>query len=518
MARPGRPATGGNGSARPPTVTGLAPQHKRGRPRSTGDHRCERCQQQVAKIRVRWPDGAICGRCFTEATHTYGTCPECGEHRMLPGRSADGQPLCRDCAGITTALTCTRCHREAERFRTGLCIRCVLRDDLTAVLKPGDDLRLHRLVALLAGGERPESIYTYMRTGTKARALLEAIGDRELALTQDAFDQLPRSKAVEHLRALLAHHRMMPDRGNETLVRFEQWLATRITDLPDDGTSQLIERYAAWQHLKRIRAKATDPDANLETVTHAAKQDITEAGKFLLWLRTHHHVRADRLRQHHIDDYLSDGPSTRKHVRNFVRWFNSQQGHPNGTLDVPFRNAQTTPMITQAERIQLVRNCIEHDHVIPATRIAGLILLLWAQPLTKIVMLRRDRLATTPEGMHITLGTHAALVPEALTEMFWKHLQNPGNQNTINADTPWLFPGRTAGQHLHSATLSARFKVLGIDAQRARNATLRDLSQELDARSLIDLLGYSPGIIAQHAVRSGTPMSDYIALKHQPTR
>ncbi|MCT1517275.1 hypothetical protein M3G71_18765, partial [Dietzia cercidiphylli] len=251
----------------------------------------------------------------------------------------------------------------------------------------------------------------------------------------------------------------------------------------------------------------------LDTVIHAAKQDITEAGRFLIWLHTHHHVPAGETRQHHIDDYLSDGPSTRKHIRNFVRWLSNQQRHPNEALDVPFRNAQTTPMITQTERIQLVRNCLEHSYVIPATRVAGLILLLWAQPLNKIVMLRRDRLVATPEGMHITLGTHAAAIPEGLTELFWKHLDSPGNQNTINAGTPWLFPGFTAGQHLHPATLSARLKVLGIDAQRARNAALRDLSQELDARSLIDLLGYSPGIIAHHAARSGTPMSDYIILK-----
>ena len=49
----------------------------------------------------------------------------------------------------------------------------------------------------------------------------------------------------------------------------------------------------------------------------------------------------------------------------------------------------------------------------------------------------------------------------------------------------------------------------------ATNSAERRLNQELDARSLIDLLGYSPGIIAQHAARSGTPMADYIALKHQ---
>lgn len=111
-----------------------------------------------------------------------------------------------------------------------------------------------------------------MRPGTKARTLLEAIGDRRLALTHDAFDQLPSSRAAEHLRALLVHHRMMPARGNETLARFEQWIATRIASLPEDGTGQLVERFASWHHLKRARAKATESDVNLETVTHAAKQ------------------------------------------------------------------------------------------------------------------------------------------------------------------------------------------------------------------------------------------------------
>ncbi|WP_298585717.1 hypothetical protein [uncultured Kocuria sp.] len=84
-----------------------------------------------------------------------------------------------------------------------------------------------------------------------------------------------------------------------------------------------------------------------------------------------------------------------------------------------------------------------------------------------------------------------------------------------NTDPPWLFPSVRAGQHLHANTLSHRLKVLGIDAQRARNATLRDLTQEVDARTLIDLLGYSPRVIAQHAARSATPMSDYIDLKRQ---
>ncbi len=434
---------------------------------------------------------------------------------MLPGRSPNKQPICRDCAGITTNLTCDRCKRESERFRAGICIRCTLADDLTMVLRPGADLRLHRLQGVLTTANRPESIYTYMRKGTKARELLEAIGDRTLSLTHENFDRLPNSTAKEHLRALLVHHRIMPDRGNETLVRFEQWLAAKITSLPDDGTSQLIERYAHWGHLKRIRERALDPTTNLETVIHAAKQDITEASKLLLWLREAHGLGAVDLQQIHLDEYLSTGPSTRKQIRNFARWLNHHEKPRGRQLDAPFRNAHSTPMITQVERLELVRNCLMNDQTIESTRLAGLILLLWAHPLNKIVMLRRENIYKKPEGMFLKLGSTSAVVPEGVAGMFWRQHEQTSNQNTTNTNTPWLFPGTRAGQHLHPGTLSQRLRTLGIDPLRARNATLRDLTQEVDARTLMDLLDYSPQVIALHASRSATRMADYIALKQR---
>jgi len=103
---------------------------------------------------MHWPDGAVCGACFTAAVRTYGTCAFCGEHRLLPGRSAAGAPLCRDCAGITTTLTCDRCGREAERLRAGHCARCVLTADLEHILRPTSpaDLRIKRLITILGDG------------------------------------------------------------------------------------------------------------------------------------------------------------------------------------------------------------------------------------------------------------------------------------------------------------------------------------------------------------------------------
>lgn len=434
---------------------------------------------------------------------------------MLPGRDDDGRAICRGCAGITTNLECAVCGQEAERFRAGACARCTVRNDLTVVLRPGADLRLRRLVDVFSAVDRPESIYTYMR-GKKAHELLSAIGSRELPLTHDAFDQLGTNVAAGHLRALLMHHRMLPERGNDYVHRFEQWIAVRLAELPDDGTRALIERFATWHHLKRVRGRALSDRVNMETVTHAAKQEITEAGKFLLWLRENHGIGTAMLRQAHIDEYLAEGASTRKHVRNFARWLNRHEKRPRAIrLDARFRKAQSEPILRQRERIDLVRNCLEWTHVALSTRIAALILLLWAQPLNKIVLLRRDDVSFDAAGMTLSLGRNPTAVPEAAADLFWQHLQDPSNQRTANTGTDWIFPGTRAGRPLHPATLSERLKVLGVDAQRVRNATLRDLAQEVDARSLIDLLGYSESVIARYATRAGAPMSDYVDLKRR---
>jgi len=511
----GRPASGGIGSSRPATVRNLATPNRRGRPRASGHLRCDRCNSGVPRIRVRWPDGAICGPCFTDATHTYGVCAECAVSRMLPGRSPTGEAICRDCAGITTKLECARCGHEAERYRGGLCARCALSDDLHATLQPRDDRRLLRLIEALATAARPESILSYMR-GAKAQELLSRIGRREVELTHAAFDSLPRSTAKEHLRALLTHHGALPERGNEPVARFKKWLAERLASLPNDGTRSSIEQFATWRHLRRIRETERDSAGrNFETITHAAKQEITEAGKFLRWLRDVHSIGVNEIQQAHVDEYLSSGTTTRRHVRNYLHWLDPARSHKSRRLDAPYRLANSTPMVTQEQRLEMVRNCLDFEQVVPSTRIAGLIFLLWAQPLNRIVMLKQKDIGRRIDGLYIHFGPVPTKVPTELAEMFSAYLHRPSNQQTGNTGTEWIFPGIRAGQHLHERTLSERLKVLGIDPQRARNATLQDLTRHVDARTLIDILGYSGKVITLHAARAGAPMADYIDLRRR---
>lgn len=491
----------------------MAELRRRGRPRSTGTLRCDRCENLVPKIRTRWPDGAICGPCFTTAVNTYGVCAHCSENRMLPGRSPSGESICRECANIRTNLTCDACGKEAERLRRGQCAPCIITADLTAILKPNDpsDLRLHRLIRELASTDRPRSAMSWMRLPAP-RALLDKIGDRSLALDHTAFDALPPSPAVEHLREMLTHHHILPSRGDVRLARFASWLDTRLDEFRDrPHLHQPLEQFGRWHHLRRLRADP--PPKNMDYATRTAKQEITEAGKFLVWLDTEQRTKIDDLRQEQIDLYWSEGTSSRKHVRAFLQQ-RKLTGHRRA-LKAQARAAETIPMVATRERLDAIRVVLEASNVIPGTRVAAIIFLLYGTPIGRIVALRADAVTSTIDGRMIELGQQPAPVPEPLIPLFDEHLNGVGNRS-MNKGSPWLFPSTKPGQHISANTLWNRLKIFGIQPQATRNATLFDLTKELDASMLGALLGYSAKVMANHATRSGNVMASYPATKqHQ---
>lgn len=180
----------------------------RGRPRSSGGQTCARCRRHVAKIRTRWPEGAICGICFHNAARTYGTCPGCGAYRLLPGPpDINGRPSCVECAGLDDDFCCTRCGQEGEFYRRGLCARCALRDDLTAMLLTpastsngaADSTAMATLVKALCASQRPESIFVWKRNST-VQKLLTGLADGSVPRSHeglDAFGREPPSTTCE---------------------------------------------------------------------------------------------------------------------------------------------------------------------------------------------------------------------------------------------------------------------------------------------------------------------------------
>lgn len=481
----------------------------RGRPRTSGDHRCDRCGRSAGKLRTRWPDGGICGTCYHDAVRTFGNCARCGHHRMLPGRAGDDE-LCRACARITTDLDCHRCGVEAEHYRRGgLCARCALRDDLTALFThdPTDVVPVAAsLIDVLCAAERPESIHTWKRRA-RVQQLLTGIGDGSLPATHEAFDRAGSGKDIEHLRDLLVHHGLLEPRDRD-LALFERWLRARLDDAEPDWARRLLEQYATWHHLRAIRNRLSR-GLPVRGSVHNAKQEITEIGRLLIWL-DEQEVTLATCPQGLLDRWLVDGPSTRYIVRTFIRWAGRQKLAPD--LHVTRRTTRSSPSITEQTRLDWLVRCLRDEPGTRAYRVAAILLLLYAQPIVRIAALRRDQILSTPDGPAILLGAEPAALPSPFAELLLEHLANRPNMQTGNSDNPWVFPSIRAGQHIRPDTMMKQLRNLGIDLRGARNTALNELVQRVPAPIVATQLGYHPGVTQRHAEDASAPLGRYASL------
>ena len=181
-----------------------------------------------------------------------------------------GSRSARRCAAIPYDFHCERCDVEAGHHRGRLCARCALRDHGLFGGEPSDP-SLVGLIDALCASDQPESIFVWKRS-PKVQDLLRGLGEGRVPVSHEGLDGVP-GKPTEHLRALLQHHGLLPQR-DPYLPRFEQWINAKLDGLPDE-VRRPVQHFATWHHLRRIRAKAA-ADASTRGPAHSAKQEITE--------------------------------------------------------------------------------------------------------------------------------------------------------------------------------------------------------------------------------------------------
>jgi hypothetical protein len=491
-----------------PKPAGLSPRSTvRGRPRttSTRDDPCARCGRYIPRLAATWPEGRLCNICYFDAIHTRGTCPECLQDRLLPGPpNADGLPICSTCAAIPYDFHCERCDVEAGHHRGSLCARCALRDDLHGLL--GGEPSAPALVGLvdaLCASDRPESIIVWKRS-SKVQELLRGLGDGTIPVSHAGLDSVP-GKHADHLRALLQHHDLLPQR-DPYLPRFERWIDDKLDGLPDQ-VRQPVQHFATWHHLRQIRAKAAAGAATRGPV-HSAKQEITETVKFLVWLHETYQRTATTCTQQDVDEWLATGPTTRSAIRTF--FVVAKKARLNTTVTVQHRSAKTSPSLSQDQRLAWIHELLTGTSESLPYRVAGILLLLYAQPLVKVVALQTRVIDDNDTGMSITLGQHPTDVPEPFASLLREHLAARPNLRTgAGPDSPWLFPSSLAGRHLHPNTVMDRLRDLGVNLLGARNRAIGELVLECPPSLVAEALGYSAQVAFLHADKAAEPWARY---------
>ncbi|WP_241710840.1 hypothetical protein [Arthrobacter bambusae] len=187
-------------------------------------------------------------------------------------------------------------------------------------------------------------------------------------------------------------------------------------------------------------------------------------------------------------------------------------------MEMGHYTAKSRPTITQDPPLDGLRELLTGTNESLPYRAAGTLLLLYTQPLVRVVDLRADTVDTKETGgnMRITFGTHPVQIPN-LCETAPRTPSNRANLRTgSDTESPRLFPRTRAGQHLHPNTIMDRLRSLGIDLRGARNTAFDEHPTLTPPPLVAEALGYSHQVAFLHADAACDAWSRYVTLRTGP--
>ncbi|MGH3224256.1 MAG: hypothetical protein ACRDPY_37170 [Streptosporangiaceae bacterium] len=415
-------------------------------------------------------------------------CARCGETGPIRG-GTPGEPLCSACTRPDPGFwrSCPGCGQPG-RIHAGRCARCTVEQRLRDLLGDQDgEIRpqMQALYHALATADRPDTVAAWLGKSA-APAILDGL-DPGKQLTHRVLDELPPGKTVEHLRSVLVAIGTLPAR-DEQMTRLNHWISCVIGERPDPGQQQLLHRYAVWHVMRRLRGRLGGTHATHSQVV-AAQRIIKAAVALLDWL-TAHDLTLATARQGDLEAWLASAQAShRTDAGNFVRWARKQKltsmdfaairwGGPTGVIDTETRWEQA-------------RWLLHDDSLKPEDRVAGLLVLLYAQTAAAVSRLTTGHIQGSGNNVSIRLGHEPVALPEPLNTLALQLVAARHGHAAIGGQetSPWLFPGGQPGRPISACQLTERLRQLGVRSGQSRSAALFQLATDLPAALLARMLG-----------------------------
>ncbi len=391
-----------------------------------------------------------------------------------------------------------------------MCRRCQLRRRVAVVLDDGHGQICPRLVPLFDALRTMGKPCTGLEwLGSKdVVGRLRALATAQVPLTHEGIDSFEASGGREYLRDLLVTHGVLP-RRDKYLAAFERWSIVRLQAVEDPDDRQLIRTYLHWHIHRRLRERA-ETGALHESTTGQARQQTNTAVHFLGWLRARGRALAD-CQQRDVDDWFAAPPTTRWAARGFLVWAISHRHCPR--LKIPYYRGATAPALSRAQLVTTLRRLLDDDTIELGDRVAGLLVLLFAQPVARIRSLTVSDLEQRGDELWLHVGAACLPLPERLAMLITELITKRRNMGTAaNPDSSWLLPGFSPGQPIQARHLAERLARLGV-TRLGRLAAVKQLVSDVPAPVLGELIGYSPRIVARHAVDQAIDWNNYAGLK-----
>jgi hypothetical protein len=193
--------------------------------------------------------------------------------------------------------------------------------------------------------------------------------------------------------------------------------------------------------------------------------------------------------QQDVDEWLESGPTTRSKVRNLLAW--AKKAQLNKSVKITHQQAPPSRALTQDQRLAWLRELLEGGSESLSYRVAGILLLLFAQPLTKVAALRTSAITFAENDVRISLGKEPIPVPPPFANMLAGYVDSRPHLRAAGglAISPWLFPRVRPGRHRQPQEIMERLGRLGIDLLGARNTALQSLVVAAPSPLVAELLG-----------------------------
>ena len=324
------------------------------------------------------------------------------------------------------------------------------------------------------------------------------------AVTHEAMDALPPSRTREFVRGLLVEHGALPHR-DRYLAIFGQWAREAEKRVVDPKSRDIVRRYIRWQHLRRMNHMQTEPHGTFLR----SKQTTTVAIDLVNWLADQDVSLVD-LQQHHLDRWVSSGPSTRLIGGRFLAWaIKAKLVSPDLTIMAHRRG--TSPRMSAPDQTTAVQRIAYTDDLSDRDRAAAMLVLVFGQQIEDVVALTWDHVIVSHELVTVRVGAVDIALPDPLDQPWRTLFEHPGNGLTAShPNSNWVFRGQSPGQHVAAAHLRSRLK--GVFSTRAaRLGTLHELTKGTAVAIVAEALGYSPATIERHARDSATGYARYVA-------
>ncbi|WP_428933712.1 hypothetical protein [Streptomyces sp. ACT015] len=241
--------------------------------------------------------------------------------------------------------------------------------------------------------------------------VLSDLGSGRRSLTHEALDELPADKVVEHIRSELVATGTLPQR-DEQMVRLERLVNDLVTSHTTAEKRKILHGYATWYLLRRPRRRSRGNDITHTQLT-VVRQHLRAAVHLLNWIEALSLILAT-CRQADLERWVtSDDIRHRREAGHFVRWVLAQKIARDLSFPAVRWNGPSQAMDDEA-RWATARRLLHDDTLKYEDRLAGLLLLLYAQWPAEISRLTVDHIEETDRAVRLRLSAAPSTLPTAV--------------------------------------------------------------------------------------------------------